>query len=150
MQKIALNYGLKMFAGFAGLFLIAHFLGGSDNYHLRILNGIIHISLLYFSIRDYRRAFPETYNNYISGVAIGMYASMTGVVLFTIFMFIFFAFIDPEFFAHLQAILPFGGNMNEFTACLFIFVEGIGVGLLGSYLVTRVIDANLEKKLNQS
>ena len=145
MQKIALNYGLKMFAGFTGLFLIAHFLGGSENYNLRILNGIIHIGLLYLAIRDYRQAFPETYNNYVSGVAVGMYASMVGVILFTLFMSIFFTFIDPVFFAQLKAKLPFGDSINEFTTCLFIFVEGVVVSLIGAYLITRVIDAKMER-----
>lgn len=147
MQKIAIKYGLIMFAGFTGLFLIAHLLGVSENFHLRILNGIIHISLLYFVIKDYRQTFPDSYNNYISGVAVGMYASLVGVTLFTIFMSVFFTFIDPALFDRLQAQLPLDKYFNEFTACLFIFVEGVVVSLVGSYIVTRVIDANLEKKM---
>lgn len=144
MQKIAINYGLKMFAGFAGLFLLVHFLGMSENYNLRVLNGVIHIGLLYFAIREYRLTFPETHNNYMSGVGVGMFASMLGVVAFTVFMVIFLTFIDPGFFARLEAKSAFPDFVNQFTACLFIFVEGIAVSLIGSYLVTRVIDANWE------
>lgn len=146
MKKIAFNYGLKMFAGFAGLFLIVHLFGMSDNYNLRILNGIIHFGLLYLAIRAYRRAFPESAGNYVAGVTVGMYTSMVGVVLFTAFLFLFFIFFDPAFFARLQANSPYPEYINELTASLFIFVEGVVVSLIGSYLVTRVIDARLEEK----
>ena len=149
MQKIAINYGLKMFAGFTGLFLIAHLLGGSDNYNLRILNGVIHFAFLYFAIREYRQEFPETHNNYISGVSVGMYASMIGVVLFTLFMLLFFVYIDPDLFMKIQANSPSGEYFNQFTVTLYIFTEGIVVSLIGSYLIMRIIDAKLEGKLGK-
>ena len=119
-------------------------MGWSTNANLRVLNGFVHIGLLYLAIRDYRNRFPESHLNYISGVAMGMSASVIGVALFTAFMVIFLTFIDPGFFARLMADSPFSQYVNQFTACLFIFVEGIVVSLIGSYLVTRVIDARWE------
>ncbi len=144
MKKIALKYGFQMFAGFAFLFLIVHLLGWSQNYYLRVLNGFIHITFIYLCIRDYRREFPDSQGNYLLGVAAGFYASIIGVALFTIAMCLFLA-IDQPFFELLKAQAPFSEYFTPVTASLFIFVEGVVVSLIGSYLVTRVIDAQLEK-----
>ncbi len=144
MKKIATNYGLKMFIGFALLFFVAHLLGWSENHYLRILNGFIHITFIYLAIGDYRKTYPESHNNYVSGVSVGIFTSMIGVILFTLSMSAFLTFIDPAFFGRIKAQAPFPAYFNQLTASLFIFVEGVGVSLIGSYLVMRIIDAKRE------
>jgi hypothetical protein len=144
MKKIALKYGAEMFAGFALLFLIVHLLGWSQHYYLRVLNGFVHLTFIYLAVRDYRRAFPESHDNYLSGVATGFYTSIIGVVLFTFSMCLFLA-LNQSFFELLKVQAPFQEYFTPVTASLFIFVEGVVVSLIGSYLVTRVIDAQLEQ-----
>ncbi|MEZ4962174.1 MAG: hypothetical protein R2830_20270 [Saprospiraceae bacterium] len=143
MQKIAFRYGLQMFAGFAGLFLVAHLLGLSTQYHLRILNGIIHLSFIYLAVRSFRRRFPENVGNYLPGVAVGIYTSVVGVVLFCIAMGLFLTY-DQSFFLEIQSKMPMPEYFTPFTASLFIFAEGIVVSLIGSYLIVRVLDARSE------
>lgn len=142
MKKIAIKYGALMFAGFTGFFLAMHLLGQSQNYNLRIFNGIIHIGLIALAIREYRKANPETLANYVSGVAMGMYASLIGVVGFVIFM-VLYLIGDNEFLAYIQASVPIGEYITPITASLFILVEGVAVSLIGSYIVTRIIDMNM-------
>lgn len=128
-----------MLAGFVALFLLMHEVGQARNYNLRLLNGVIHIALLAAAIREYRRRYPEGYANYISGVAVGLWSSVVGVLTFSVFLF-FYLVADVPFMTYIQETVPIGQYLNPFTTCLFIVVEGIAVGLIGSYILTRVID----------
>lgn len=144
MKQIALRYGLLMFAGFILFFLFMHALGLSNNYHLRVFNGFIHISLIYIAIKEFLRTEDKQNVNYMSGVAMGMYASMIGVVLFSFFMTLFLA-ASPDFMTEIGQTFGYTKYLTPFTASLFIFVEGIVISLIGSYLVTRVIEAGWAK-----
>lgn len=144
MKKIALKYGLWMFIGFTVFFLLMHILGLSKNHNLRVFNGIIHISMIYMAIRDFRSQNKSTVSNYVSGVAMGMYVSFIGVLTFALFQF-FYLNIDEVFMQSLIADNSVGAYLTPFTASLFIFAEGIAISLIGSYILTRVIDMNLAK-----
>jgi hypothetical protein len=139
MKSIAWKYGLWMAAGFTGLFLLMYSAGVAHNYNLRILNSVIHIGLLYGAISAYREHTPDKVGNYVSGVAMGMYSSVIGVLIFTLFMGLFLGF-EGNLMAHIKETMPVGRYLNSFTTPLFIFVEGIAVSLIGSYLVTRIVD----------
>lgn len=145
MRNIAIKYGLWLFAGLTAFFLIMHFIGFSHNYNLRILNSVIHLTIIYLAIREYRHEHEASISNYLSGVAMGMYTSVVGVLLFTVFMFLFMT-IDTNFTQGIiesfelsdTFIMPIGASM-------FIFVEGVATSLIGSYILTRVIDMRLSK-----
>ncbi len=139
MKRIAIWYGLIMFAGFALFFLLMDVVGLSDNYNLRIFNSLIHLGMIYLAVQSYRNLRPERVGNYISGVATGMYSSIIGVVGFSIFMLLYLT-ASPELMMQIKADFPIGKYLNPFTTTLFIFVEGIAVSLIGSYIITRVID----------
>lgn len=136
MNKIAIRYGLYMFAGFALLFLLMHFLGLSENYYLRVLNGIIHLGGIYLAIAAYKRSFDT---NNLSEVAIGIYTSMIGVVTFSIFMYLFLK-TDVAFMEGLRENMSLGNYLTPFTATLFIFAEGLVISLIGSYIISRAVE----------
>ncbi len=144
MNKIAIKYGILLLISFVGLFLFMHEVVQMRNYNLRILNGFAHLGLLYFAIRRYRRENPDTINNYVSGVVMGMYASVIGVLPFTIFL-MFYLIGDSTFMNYIQDTIPIGKYLNPFTTSLFVFTEGIAVSVIGSYIAVRVIDMNLEQ-----
>jgi uncharacterized membrane protein len=143
MRKIAIKYGLWMFIGFTLYFTIMHLLGLSETVEARLFNGVVHLSLLYLAIKEYSEA-DETASTsqYVRGVVVGMYSSFIGVLGFTIFMIIFLSFND-SFMLALKDHFAIGRYLNPLTASLFIFVEGIAVGLIGSYIITRVLESNL-------
>lgn len=145
MKRIAIRYGLYMFAGFVALFLISAALGLSDNYNLRMLNGLIHLSLLYYAVRAFRAEHPDSIHNYLSGTAQGMYAGMLGALMFTVFMILYLAF-NPAFLAELRDITPLGNYLTPITAGAILLLEGLIVSLIGSYIMTRLVDARLERK----
>jgi hypothetical protein len=139
MKKIALKYGLFMFAGFAAFFLLMHLIGLSQNTYLRVFNGVIHLGLIYTAIKAYRNVYEESVENYVSGVAVGMYTSAVGVIPFAVFMLLFFA-LNPTFLEIIRHETPFGDSLTPITASLFILVEGTAISLIGSYIVARVVD----------
>ncbi|PHN07256.1 DUF4199 domain-containing protein [Flavilitoribacter nigricans] len=144
MKKLAFRFGLWMLAGFVAFFLLMHLFGLSNNYNLRVLNGVIHLGVIYFAIKAFRSKYPDTVSNYVSGTAMGMYVSVVGVLGFTIFMILFLSF-NPGFLQELREAMPMGDYLTPITASLFILMEGIVISLIGSYILTRVIDMNLAR-----
>ena len=144
MKKLAFRFGLWMLLGFIIFFLLMHLLGLSNNYDLRVLNGVIHLGVIYMTIKAYRSQYPDTVSNYVSGTAMGMYVSLVGVLGFTIFMILFLSF-SPGFLHELRENMPMGDYITPITASLFILVEGLVISLIGSYILTRVIDMNLAR-----
>ncbi|MBK9016764.1 MAG: hypothetical protein IPM82_23290 [Saprospiraceae bacterium] len=143
MQNLAIKYGLVMFGSFIAFFLLAYLFGIAQYHEFRLLNGVIHMTILYLLIRAYRRAFPETLDNYVSGVAVGMVASTIGVLAFTVFVFLFLE-SAPTLLAQLRERSPMPELLTPFNAAVYISVEGIVVSLIGGYIITRVVDARYD------
>ncbi|WP_116106851.1 DUF4199 domain-containing protein [Lewinella sp. IMCC34191] len=145
MKTIAIKFGLYFFGGLVAIFLLSYVLGLAENYELRVVNGVLHMVILYYGIKQLRLTQPETHQNYVSGVAQGLYIGAVGTVLFSIFTALFL-FSAPDLMARLQADTPIGTALTPLTAGVFILMEGVAVSLIGSYMLTRYVDARLEKK----
>ena len=134
-----------MLAGFVSLFLLMYFIGLGHRSELRVLNGVIHAYCLYRAIRAYYAEHLGDLNNSMLGVSQGMGASIIGVGGFTVFMTIFLA-LNPSFLDLIRQNSMVGPYLNPFTASLFILTEGLMVSLIGSYILTRIVENNLIKK----
>lgn len=146
MKRIAIKYGLIMLAGFVVFFLIMRMAGLAENTYLRVFNGVIHLTMMGLAIHSYRSWKPETVNNYVSGVAMSFYTSAFGVAGFGLFMMIFLSF-DAELMAAVNAQVPLHTSktgFNPITAGAMVIAEGIAITLIGSYIMTRIIDARFE------
>ncbi len=141
MKTLAIKYGIRMFAGFTLFFLIMHFLGQSQNFNLRIFNGVIHLGFMYLAIKAYKEQFPESLDNYLNGVAVAMYSSAIGILPFSIFLMIF---LDqtPHLMAEFKAHTPIGEYLTPVTASVFVFMEGLIISLIGGYVLTRIVLMN--------
>ncbi|MFN0176416.1 MAG: hypothetical protein ACKVU0_17375 [Saprospiraceae bacterium] len=144
MKQIAFRYGLWMFFSLTGFFLLMHILHLSENFYLRIFNGVIHLGLLWMALRAWTRGHHDGTSDTASGVAVGMFTSFIGVVPFAFFMAIFLNF-NPELLASIQRETPLGEYLNPITSCFFIVVEAIVMSLIGSYIMVRVLDAMRER-----
>lgn len=141
MKQIALRYGGWMFLGFTAFFLTMHLLNWSQNYYLRIFNGVIHATGLWFALQAWMQVNPDKrHDEYPSGVALGLLTTLVAVVPFTVFMAIFLAY-NPGFMADIQAQTPIGQYFNPVTASVFILMEGIAAGVIGSYILMRIQEA---------
>lgn len=144
MKHIALRYGLWMFLGFTGFFLIMHLLNLSQNYYLRVFNGAIHVGFLWMALRAWYREQHGPSDDYTSGVVMGMVTSLAGVLPFTIFMVLFLAY-NPSFLTNIQTQSPIGQYFTPVTASLFILVEGIAMSLILSYIMVRLLEIMRER-----
>ena len=144
MHLIAVKYGLWMLAGFVGFFLGMFLIGFGGHSELRLFNGIIQIFCLYRAIRAYYGIHPENLSNYLYGVAQGMRASAIGVGSFTVFLTIFLA-LNPVFMNEIRQNSLMGEYLNPFTANLVVLSEGLTVGLIVSYLLTRILEITIKK-----
>ncbi|MBC6996266.1 hypothetical protein QWY85_19620 [Neolewinella lacunae] len=145
MKTIAIRYGLLFFACLLLIFGISHLAGFSERYDFRLLNSVAHIIILYFAINRLRVTQPETAQNYVSGVAQGMYAGGIGTLLFAVFITIFMLF-NPGFLVSIQEATGFGEALTPIMAGFVVFLEGIAVSLIASYLITRFVDMRMEDK----
>ena len=139
MRAISIKMGLLMLAGFVSFFLLMYLFGLGHRIELRVFNGIIHFYFLNRAIRAYYELHPEKISNYMSGLAQGMSASVIGVVGFTVFMTIFLSF-STTLMATIRQDSQMGAYLYPFTASLFILAEGLVISLIGSYILTRVMD----------
>ena len=121
-------------------------MGWGHRSELRVFNGIIHLFCLYRAINAYYELHPENIHNSMLGVAQGMAASVIGVVGFTVFMTIFLA-LNPTLMAVIRQNSQMGASLHPFTASLFILAEGLVVSLIGSYILTRVVEDKVVKKV---
>jgi len=143
MQNLAIKYGLMMFAGFTALFLVIYALGWANHVELRSLNVFIHFGVMYALIRQYRRQFPETRDNYIKGTLIGMFASALGIIAFALVVFSTLK-LDPILLGQLKGRSPMPEYFTAFNAAQYLIVEGLVVSLVGAYIVTRIVDARYD------
>jgi hypothetical protein len=150
MKPIVIKYGLVMFLGFLGFFLVMHALSLVEHYNLRIFNGVIHLGVMTLAIQRYQKVQPAEFSNYMGGVATGVLTSAVGVTLFCIFQLIYLA-ANAGFMQYLQENVPYIGEyLTPFTAALSIFMEGLAVSVIGSYIITRIIYAANERRVNAS
>lgn len=142
MIKIAKRYGLIMMVGFISFFLLMYGLGLAHNYWLRLFFIVIHLSVLTLGIHTYRQSRENSIDNHVSGVAAGMATSFVGVLGFCIFLFLFLTF-ESDLMTQINSQFDVDRGVNPVTASAFMFVEGISAGLIGSYILTRLVDSRL-------
>lgn len=140
MLHLALRYGARMFLGFTAFFLCMHLLGWSQHYFLRVFNGLIQGLGLWLVLRAWLNQYPERHDDYPAAVALGLLTTLAATLPFAVFMTIFLAY-SPGFMAFIQSQTPMGAYFNPVTASVFILMEGIAGGLIGSYILFRIQEA---------
>ncbi len=144
MIKISIKFGLILAIGLAIFFLIMHYFNLTQNYNLRVFNGVIHLAVIYFAMRTGLATGVISGENYINSVFLGMLSSFIGVALFAFFQMLFLTF-NPDFMALIKESVGIGEYLNPYTASLLILVEGVAVSLIGSYIIARIIEMNMSK-----
>ena len=144
MRKIAIRYGLILFLSLTVFFLLMDLFGLVENVWLRLINGVFHIAILYLAIRNYKFDNPRTFGNYLSGIATGMYTTVIGVIPFAVIVAIYFN-INSGLLLAVQDHITLERFMNPANIGAFVFVEGIGVAVIGSYIITRIVNMQMLK-----
>ena len=139
-------YGFLLFAGFLLYFLIMRGLGLYTDLNLRVFNIVIHSAFIYLAIRSYYLSHPEKQTiNYVKGALAGIRPGVIGVALFGLFQLIYLHF-DETLMQSLQDNEMVGTHLNPFTATGIVLFEGLATTIILSYILMRIVDAQLDKK----
>ena len=147
-NKIVIKHGVYLFFGLITYYLIMQMFGLSNRYDFRIFNAVIQVGVVYLAIKEYARSKPEDFN-YLSGTAIGINTSVIGVIPFAIFQMINL-YLSPQLLEFIRENAPVvGPYVNPFSGGLIVFVEGLAVGLVISYICMRVVDLQAKGHNNE-
>lgn len=141
MNAIAIRTGLFMMFGFIIFFLIMYWMGYGSRGEFHLFNGVFQIFCLYRAIRTYYILNPDDIlkGNYLYGVAQGLRISVIGVGGFALLMTLFL-YWDTDLMNAIRLSSSMGDSLNPFTANLFILTEGLAIGLIVSYILTRLFE----------
>ncbi len=139
IDKNVLKHGAMLFVGLLTYFLLMRLLGLTDRYDFRIFNGVIQIAIVYLAIRSYAKKKPAEFG-YLSGTMTGILTSLVGVAPFAFFQMVYL-YLDAPFLETIRESAPVvGPYVNPFSGGIIVFVEGMAVGLILSYICMRIVD----------
>jgi hypothetical protein len=139
MYAISIRMGLWMLLGSIAFFLLMYTIGLGYRNELHAFSAVIQLVFLYLAIQAYYRLHPDNIGNYMQGVLQGMGASIIGVGGFALFM-TTFLLMEPTLMDTIRENSHLGKYLNPFTASLAILSIGLVVGLVGSYILTRMFN----------
>jgi glucan phosphoethanolaminetransferase (alkaline phosphatase superfamily) len=143
MSRLSLKYGIIMAISFIAFFLVMNAFGLGEEYHLRVLNGLLHVGFLYFLIREWQEKHGRPKKQYLGNMTQGIVASAIGAGIFAVFIVLFLT-INQSFMANLRDTVSLTQHITPVSAAMFVFVEGVAVGLIVTYIMTRVVDYQLK------
>lgn len=142
LERTALKYGLITTAGLIAYFLLMKLAGLVQIVELRMLNLFILIAGVGFAIREYKRS-GEDEMDYLQGFGIGMLTTAVSVITFALFIFIYLNFLDPAFMETIRQEEAFGQYLNPYIAAVAIFFEGMGSGLILSFIIMQYMKRSM-------
>ena len=134
-----------MLVAFIAYFSILYVLGIGQRVELFLFIGVIHFFFMYLAIQKHYAMYPEDIGNYMSGVARGMEASVVGIIGFTVFIAIFLV-VDATLLTRLRENMSMAAYLTPVTVSLFIVATGLVSSLIGSYILTRILDISIKKQ----
>jgi hypothetical protein len=136
MYTISIKMGLWMLAGYISFFSLMCVMGLGHHRELRVFYVFIQLFCIYRAIRACYAIHPRSTHNNLWGVAQGMLTSAVGVLGFILFLIIFLS-LSPTLVSEMRSNYGIGQALDPYTASFFILAEGLIVGLIGSYILTR-------------
>ena len=136
LEKVAIKYGILMAAALAGFFFLMKALGLVQNLELRGLNIIILFSFVLMAVKEYRKL--QNYElSYFKGLGVGILTSVSGAVIFGLFVFIYVMWLNPSFMDYIINNEPFGEYLNPYLVSFTIIFEGTASGFLATYAIMQ-------------
>lgn len=134
MKRLVFKWSLIITAGLIGYFLLMKFLGLVHIIELRLLNGAIMFTGLWFLIKELKQ---KQGFNYFTGLLHGIVTGLSASVLFALYAFIYVEIINPDFMQSIKQNEIMGSYLNEFLVSMQIFIEGGASSFLFSYAVMQ-------------
>lgn len=135
IEKLAVKWGLIIFAMLLGYFFIMKQFDLIHNIELRLLNGVFMFIGLYLGIKEAKKRLDEF--SYFKGIGMGLLTALIASFLFAAFGFLYLTVLDPDFIIEIKNNEPFGQYINVYGASLQIFFEGAASGCGLTYAVMQ-------------
>ncbi len=145
INKHVLNFGLLVFAGLVGFFLIMEAVGLVHNFNLRILNGVIMFTGIFLCLRTFKRDQFDRPFSYINGLGSGFFVALIASVSFALFM-MTYLLLNPTFMESIRQNEPQGIYMNEAAVVMLILIEGVASGVLFTYVTMQYLKPSVMVK----
>ena len=141
-KRIDLYYGLLTAGGLVLYFLIMKFTGLVHVVELRVLNLFIMATGIYAVMRRFRLTDLNQQFNYMRAFFLGVSTAIFASILFALFFFIYVTFIDRELMTSIIEREPMGRFLNPYVASFVIAVEGVLSGILVTFMIINVKNAD--------
>ena len=135
VEKSVVRYGVLTAVGLILFFFFMKLIGLVEVYELRVLNAVFLFTGVYLSIRAYKDR--ASHPGYLGGLGVGLLTSAIALLIFSTFVIIYLAGINPEFMEALKQDEYFGQYLNPYIAGVAIFLEGTISGLLVSFILMQ-------------
>lgn len=122
--KVALRYGLLITVVLIAYFLVLKLFGLHENPWLRLMNGLVMASGLFYSIKYYKLISGDTFS-YIDGIKTGLITGFISTVAFTIFMAVYMFHLDVAFTQTLLGDWFSDYEVGANILLFIIFIEGL-------------------------
>ncbi len=133
LDEGALKYGLMITGGLTVYFLLMRVLGLHEVLPLRFLNGLIMAGGIYLALKHYRDLAGNHFH-YLPALGLGLRTTAVGVGGFMLFMYVYLTYLDPGFMEYLASQQRMGKELNRFSASIALFLEGMGSGMVMSFM----------------
>ncbi len=140
MRKQDFLFGLLLTALMIAYFFMMKAANLYENFNLRFVNVLFYLLVTWLAIRNFYKVNPDRKFNYLTGLLAGFRPAVIGVFFFAIFQMINLS-MDEHLMSTLEEMAPIEDTFTPFTAGVYLFFEGVAVGLITSYLSMRVVDA---------
>ncbi len=138
VPSLAVKSGLLISVVFVLYFLLMKALGLLHVTEYRFLNVLILIAGLVITFRNYMSETAASTISYLNGLVLGVLTSLSAFITFTIFIFIYFTFIDPEILLKIgESAVMLGNSPSAVYASIAVMVEGFTSGLIISFILMQ-------------
>jgi len=138
--SLCIEVALLVFSGFMGYFLIMRSVGLHEVFMLRYLNALFLFTGILLAMYTYKKNMKGVFN-YKKGLKMGMFITLTSVIPFALFIFLYLN-IDDGFLSLVEKKTEFRDFISPATVAGFICLEGLCSGSIITFIVMQYFKKN--------
>jgi hypothetical protein len=129
-------YGCIAAVAFIAIFLISRALGFAQIVELRFLNYVALFFITGMAMRSFMDK-AETQIKLGEGMIIGFFTSLVAFLIFSIFLAVFFLFMDKDLAENIMKVTPLSNYSLPLAAAIYVLFEGITFGMVISFILMQ-------------
>lgn len=131
-MNTSIKYGIYTALALTAYFLLMKVAGQEENFALRFLNFFILIGGVYLFLKYKYITDPEP-TGYFEGLIGGVVLTVSAVIVFTAFLALYIAVIDPAFMEVMENSQIWGSHLEVEQMAFAILIEGLASGVVISF-----------------